>query len=117
MPNYPANPDLYERAKRHADLVYSKPSAYKSGFIVKTYKELGGTYTGTKPKNDGLDRWFKEEWQDVGSLGYPIYRPTRRITKDTPLTTKEINPSNLQKQIALKQKIKGKSNLPPFERK
>jgi hypothetical protein len=34
----------------------------------------------------------------------------------TPLTVHEINPSNLKKQIALKQMIKGKSNLPPFKK-
>jgi hypothetical protein len=31
-----------------ADKIYSKPSAYKSGYIVKKYKELGGTYSGDK---------------------------------------------------------------------
>jgi hypothetical protein len=27
-----------------ADKIYKKPSAYKSDYIVKTYKELGGRY-------------------------------------------------------------------------
>jgi len=36
------NPTLYEKVKFIADNLYDKPSAYKSGFIVKTYKELGG---------------------------------------------------------------------------
>ena len=31
-----------------ADEIYEKPSAYKSGYIVKKYKELGGKYTGNK---------------------------------------------------------------------
>lgn len=34
------NPTLYEKVKFIADNLYDKPSAYKSGFIVKTYKEL-----------------------------------------------------------------------------
>jgi len=108
------NPDLYNKAKQIADATYSKPSAYKSGFIVKKYKELGGTYSGKK-ENKGIGRWFQEEWKDVGNQEYPVYRPTKRITKDTPLTPNEIKPSNLKKQIALKQVIKGDANLPPFQ--
>jgi hypothetical protein len=108
------NLELYKKVKKMADETYSKPSAYKSGYIVKKYKELGGTYSGTK-KNTGLTRWYKESWQDIGNKDYPVYRPTKRITKDTPLTASEISPSNLKKQIALKQKIKGTKNLPKFE--
>lgn len=111
----PLNPLLYAKAKQIADETYKKPSAYKSGFIVKKYKELGGTYGGEKPKT-GLTRWYKEKWTDVGGKDYPVYRPTKRISKDTPLTASEIKPSNLKKQIALKQKIKGNKNLPPFEK-
>jgi hypothetical protein len=111
----PSNKKLYQKAKKIADETYSKPSAYKSGFIVKTYKEMGGTYE-TKAKVKPLKRWFEEKWQDVGNSAYPVYRPTKRISKDTPLTASEIDPKNLKKQIALKQKIKGK-NLPPFQQR
>jgi hypothetical protein len=110
------NPNLYQQVKDAADIIYEKPSAYKSGFIVKKYKELGGTYSGKK-NNKGIGRWFKEEWKDVGNKEYPVFRPTKRVTKDTPLTPEEIKPSNLKKQIALKQEIKGDANLPPFEPK
>ena len=93
---------LYEKAKKIADEKYSKPSAYKSGFIVKTYKEMGGTYTDDgKPKN--LKRWYKERWSDVGGLDYPVLRPTIKVSKKTPLLPSEI--SNLTEQIKLKQKI------------
>jgi len=66
-----------------------------------------------------LAQWFKEEWQDVGQQvgGYPVYRPTKRVTKKTPLTVGEIDSENLKKQIKLKQKIKGSQNLPPFKKK
>ena len=107
------NPTLYAKVKEVADVVYAKPSAYKSGFIVKTYKKLGGTYTDDK-KPKKLKRWFKESWSDIGKQDYPVYRPTIRVSKDTPLIASEIDPQHLKKQIALKQKIKGKSNLPPF---
>jgi len=108
----PLDKDLYEKVKKYSDTIYSKPSAYKSGFIVKKYKELGGTYVDDKkPKN--LKRWFKEEWRDVGYKNYPVYRPTKIISKKTPLTIQEIDNKNLKKQIMLKQKIKG-NYLPPF---
>lgn len=108
------NQKLYDLAKRKADQVYKKHSAYKSGYIVKTYKELGGKYKDdTKSKT--LKRWYKEKWTNVGlKKGYPVYRPSVRINRSTPLTVKEIKKSNLQKQIKMKQIFKGKKNLPPF---
>jgi hypothetical protein len=109
------DPKLYEEVKREADTIYSKPSAYKSGFIQKKYKELGGTYSDDdKPKK--LKEWFKAKWQDVGGKEYPVYRPTVRVNKTTPLTVQEISPSNLKQQIRLKQRIRGTKNLPPFKR-
>jgi hypothetical protein len=110
------NPKLYERVKTYADKIYKKSSAYKSGFIVKTYKELGGTYTDdNQPKN--LARWYKEIWRDIGNKEYPVYRPTKRINSKTPLTVDEIDKEDLKKQIAKKQIIKGDTNLKPFKKK
>ena len=111
--NVPTDPILYNQVKKEADKIYMKPSAYKSGYIVKKYKSLGGTYTGKKT-TEGLTSWYKAAWMDVGNKGYPVYRPTKRVNKNTPLLVSEIDPKNLKKQIALKQKIKGTSNLPPF---
>ena len=113
--NEPLDKKLYEKVKIMADEKYEKPSAYKSGWIVKKYKELGGTYSGTKT-DEGLKEWFSADWKNVGDEDdYPTYRPTKRVSKKTPLTASEIDPTNLKKQIALKQVIKGKKNLPPFE--
>lgn len=109
----PLDKALYEKIKKEADIVYTKPSAYKSGWIVKRYKEEGGRYADdNKPKN--LKRWFKEEWGDIGGKEYPVYRPHKRISKKTPLTASEIDPAQAKKQIELKQIIKGDANLPPF---
>lgn len=109
----PLDIKLYERVKKQADEIYKKPSAYKSGWIVKKYKELGGNYKDDgEPKN--LKRWFKEKWADIGNMDYPVYRPTKRISKDTPLTASEIDPKQAVEQIALKQIIKGDANLPKF---
>lgn len=107
---------LYNKVKREADRVYGKPSAYKSGWIVKTYKQRGGTYLDDNKSKD-LKRWFKEEWGDIGGQEYPVYRPFKRVSKDTPLTASEIDPTQAKKQIALKQKIKGEANLPKFKAK
>ena len=112
----PKNKKLYNLVKLEADLKYKKPSAYKSGYIVKRYKFLGGEYINDeKPKN--LKRWFQEEWKDVGNSAYPVYRPTKRINTNTPLLVSEINKKNLTEQILLKQRIKGDYNLPKFIRK
>jgi hypothetical protein len=112
----PLDTKLYEYAKRIANEHYTKPSAFKSGFIVNLYKTLGGKYKDTGGPHN-LSRWFKEKWIDVGNKSYPVYRPTKRVDRDTPLTANEIDPENLKKQIALKQKIKGTKNLPPFKQK
>ena len=105
--------ELYDRVKQHASTIYPKSSAFRSGWIVKTYKSLGGTYSeDNKPKK--LKTWFKESWQDVGNKEYPVFRPTVRVNKDTPLTVPEIDPAKLKKQIALKQRIRGQKNLPSF---
>lgn len=114
----PLNLELYNIVKKEADQKFDKPSAYKSGWLVKNYKKRGGTYSGKKPST-GLTRWFKEDWKDINpnksKNTYPVFRPTKRITKDTPLTASEIDPVQAKKQIALKQKIRGSKNLPKFE--
>jgi len=110
------DPKLYEKVKRIVYKEYPKHSAYRSGQLVKRYKEMGGTYSGKKD-NTGLTAWFKENWKDIGGLDYPVYRPTKRVNKNTPLTPDEIDPKNLLQQILLKQQYKGDKNLPAFEGK
>lgn len=113
-------PKLYDEAKAIVYNQYPKHSAYRSGQLVKKYKELGGTYGGEKPTGN-LTSWFKEDWKDINpnktKNSYPVFRPTIRVNKNTPLTASEIDPKNLKEQIALKQKIKGKKNLPNFKAK
>jgi len=109
----PKDKELYKFVKKIADETYKKSSAYKSGYITKLYKSLSGEYIDDN-KEKKLKRWFKEKWQDIGNEEYPVFRPTIRINKDTPLTVNEIDPEQLKEQIKLKQKIKGKKNLPKF---
>ena len=107
--------ELYEYVKLKADDIYKKPSAYKSGYIVRTYKALGGRYEDDEKEKD-LERWFKETWKDIGHKNYPVYRPTKRINNKTPLLVNEIDEQNLKQQINKKQIIKGKKNLPAFKK-
>jgi len=110
--------NLYAKVKKMADEIYKKPSGFKSGFVVKRYKELGGTYKDdNEPKE--LKRWFEAKWININPNinQYPVYRPTVRVNKKTPLTVSEIDKKQLKEQIKLKQKIKGEKNLPPFKKK
>lgn len=110
------NQKLYDEVKKEADKVYQKSSAYKSGWIIKTYKDRGGKF-GNDNKPKFLKRWFKEKWGDIGGQAYPVYRPFKRVDKQTPLTVYEIDPKQAKEQIKLKQIIKGQKNLPPFKKK
>ena len=61
-----------------------------------------------------LKRWFKEKWVDVKTgkpcgrqkgekrKGYPACRPSKRISKDTPKTTKEMTSRETRKFKASK---------------
>lgn len=111
----PLNKKLYEKVKSIVYPKYKKPSAYRSGAVVKLYKELGGKFRDNGERK--LARWYAEEWKDIGNQEYPVYRPTKRITRNTPLTPDEIDPNNLKEQIKKKQNIKGDSNLKPFKAK
>ena len=110
----PVNKKLYEKVKKMADEKYKTHGAYKSMWIVKKYKELGGKYKGRKDTSKGLTRWKNEMWESYANLPYPVYRPTKRVSKDTPLTPSEIDPQDLFIKAIQKQYIKGKKNLPPF---
>ena len=104
----PKNKALYNRVKAKIVAKNPKHSAYRSGAIVKAYKAAGGGYSGAKPKK-GLTRWFKEDWRtEKGKKTYKeggtIFRPTKRITKDTPKTMKELSTSAKKKAIAEKKK-------------
>ena len=103
----PCNKELYEQGKMDIYQKYPKHSAYRSGLLVQEYKRRGGTYEGTKSINNGLPLWFASKWSNQrGEVGYrylsDIYRPTVRVTKDTPttfteLTTEEIAKARRQK--------------------
>jgi hypothetical protein len=111
---------LYEKIKKS---IFSKNpinSAYRSGSLVKEYKkQFSEKYPNKEPykgvnKNTGLTRWFKEDWKNQrGDIGYKnkgdVYRPTKRITKDTPKTFNQLSKSDITKAMK-KKKTKGRVN-------
>lgn len=111
--------DLYEKIKKEIYLKYPKHSAYRSGLIVKKYKEEyekkyknNNAYFGKKDNSKGLIRWFNEDWRNQrGEIGYKkkgdIYRPTKRVNKNTPTTINELTKKQIENAIKEK-KTKGR---------
>lgn len=109
MPSIPNDKELYEKTKKEIYKKYPKHSAYRSGLLVQAYKEAyekkhksKNAYSGKKNQNEGLSRWYSEEWKnDKGGIGYTskssVYRPTKRITKDTPITFSELSKQQIEK--------------------
>lgn len=106
----PKDPKLYNNTKKYIYIKYPKHSAYRSGILVKTYKKRffnkygknKNAYKGKKTKKKGLKRWFREKWVNQrGEVGYKyksdIYRPSKRITKKTPKTHKELSKKRINK--------------------
>jgi len=110
----PSDKQLYERVKKQIYAKYPTHSAYRSGLLVKRYKQEytrlhpdSAPYMGTKQSKEGLSRWFAEEWTNQrGDIGYQkkgdVYRPNIRITEQTPLTFSELSKTDIAK--AQKQK-------------
>lgn len=105
----PKDQKLYDKVKKEIYKKYPEHSAYRSGILVKTYKEKyekkygnKNAYEGKKDKTKGLGRWYAEKWKNQrGGVGYKtksdVYRPTKRITKDTPTTFKELSDEEIKK--------------------
>lgn len=136
MVTEPIDKNLYNYVKKLADKKFkSKTGIYKSSWIVREYKKLGGKYKGKKSSNKGLKRWYKEKWVDLNRpikdkkgkiIGYkecgrskiknskekyPLCRPTHRITKDTPRTYSQISKKSILKAKKQKSKIKETGNI------
>lgn len=133
--NIPLNQKLYSRIKTLANKKFKSPSGiYRSSWIVREYKKRDGKYSGSKSKNTGLKRWFKENWIDLNrpkrnSKGkiigyhkcgrtsvksggkYPLCRPSRRVTHKTPKTYKQISKSSIEHAKKMKEIYKYSKNV------
>lgn len=109
MSSVPRDQRLYDDIKKKIYKKYPEHSAYRSGHLVKEYKKKyeeshnDGTspYIGKKTQKKGLSRWFAEEWKNQrGKTGYKykndVYRPSIRITKDTPTLMKELTQDEIK---------------------
>jgi hypothetical protein len=120
----PKDKELYEKIKNEITSKY-KPSAYRSGMIVRKYKEEyykkhknNNAYTGDR-NNSNLRKWFLEQWTNQrGEIGYKnkgdIYRPTIRINNKTPTTFNELTKEQIkkaQKEKKTKGRVKQFSKL------
>ena len=108
MPAMPANPQLYARIRVEVYKEMPTHSAYRSATLVRRYKDSGGMYKGKKPtEGEGLRRWLKEDWRNQrGGVGYQkkgdVYRPTRRVNSQTPITFGELTAAEVRKAQAEK---------------
>ena len=103
----PTDINLYNQIKEKVFKEIPKHSAYRSGILVRRYKEAflkkhgnNNSYRGNKKETEGLSRWFKEDWKNQrGQSGYQkkgdIYRPTKKITNKTPATYQELTKKQL----------------------
>lgn len=106
----PTDPTLYTRVKARVYRSIPKHSAYRSGKVVQEYKRAyrrkhgssRSPYRGSRSRSRGLSRWFNEKWRNQrGEVGYKyksdVYRPTRRVSKRTPRTFRELSRSRLSR--------------------
>ena len=79
-------------------------------------------------KTSELDRWFKEKWVDISKKKdgkhppcgrsdadkgkYPKCRPSKRVTKQTPRTSKELSSSQKASAVRAKRKVEKKPSKP-----
>ena len=111
----PKDKQLYDSIATYIKANY-EPSAYRSGLIVRTYKNefsqkygRPDAYYGNKDESKGLARWFAEDWKNQrGEVGYTakgdIYRPSHRINELTPTTWSELTTQEIK--AAKKEKAK-----------
>lgn len=110
MVNEPVDKALYNKTKKQLYKKYPKHSAYRSGLLVQAYKKAFSKkygpskqpYKGFRTKKVGLNRWFSEKWLNQrGEVGYKyksdVYRPTKRITKKTPITFGELSKKQIKR--------------------
>jgi hypothetical protein len=131
----PANIELYKAVKADADKKFlSKTGIYKSSWIVREYKKRGGTYLKKRKPTGGLLRWYKEQWvnlnrpiynkkgqiigyeqcgrEEASNKGlYPLCRPLKRVTKETPTTVKELTRKAISQANISKQRVRHTGNI------
>lgn len=120
----PTDPALYELVKARVYARIPTHSAYRSGHVVREYKRAFAEKHGARKaayagsSDGGLVRWFAERWRnESGGIGYDrkntLYRPTVRVTSETPKTWGELAPRDVK---AAKAEKKAKGRVFRFKR-
>ncbi len=110
MPSVPNDVELYAEVKKDIYRKYPVHSAYRSGHLVREYKDRyakkhgkgKSPYNGDKSRTVGLKRWFAEKWSNQrGESGYKyksdVYRPTVKVTEDTPVLLDELTEEEIER--------------------
>lgn len=98
------------------------PSARASQAIAKCRKESGTVRKGEAGSD--LKRWQEEKWVDqktgkaCGAGGKNEYcRPTKRVSSETPKTSKEMSSSEKARKIQEKSRVGMGNRVTPIKRK
>lgn len=57
--------DKYREAFKQAEEKYDRPSAYRSMYMAKVYKKLGGRYKEEDKSKPRTNTWLEEEWVQI----------------------------------------------------
>lgn len=116
----PTYPDVYAKIKAEVKQRVSRwPSAYASGQLVRSYKDLvsqmygpnAHPYVEPKSQKAPLTRWFRENWVDIatgkpcGSSKTTEYYPTCRPRAKA----QKMSTAQKQAAIEIKQRLKNKT--------
>ena len=125
----PTDINMYNIIKKDIFLINTTNSAYRSGLIVRKYKEMflkkygitKNPYIGNIDKKNGLYAWFKQKWVNQrGEIGYKekgdIYRPTYKYG-NTPILMKTITQTQLTKAKEIKQSGKNIKNFKKLQKR
>ena len=85
------------------------------------YKQPNSPFKKIRKSKEGLalKRWFQEDWRTpTGAKGYSkgdsgTFRPTKKVSKDTPATYSELTPADL---AAAKAERKAKGRVSRYDR-
>lgn len=109
----------YKKVKAQYDVF---PSARASQAIAKCRKASG--IVRKTESGSALKRWEKEEWKDqktgkdCGAGGKNEYcRPTKRVSKETPKTAREMSPTEKARKILEKSRVGMGDRVSPIKRK
>lgn len=117
VPEHVVDKQLWRRIRTKTFKEIPQNSAYRSGILIRRYKEAGGRFKGKKPTT-GISRWFCEKWIDVDywlktkkqrpcgveERCTKYCRPWIRIDSKTPTTVREASRADLIENVKRKKR-------------